>query len=89
MKSWQEIYDEVPMVFNRKDEQALTEAFEDFVGGSQNGFQLMRIHTCAKQSTSGNQFTFRKTKNTYEVFVEMAKKVGFTEEHCDAFYDLP
>ena len=87
--SWDKIYAEVPDApfGGGKDERELHSAFETFVG-RQRAFQLMRIHTAAKQAASGNQFTLRKLPSAQERFYQMAQEQGFTVEECDAYLSL-
>jgi len=75
--------------FGGIDEQALTDEFEEFVGGPRRGFRLKDIYTRAQQSTSGNRYTLKKMPTTNEVFLRMAKNDGYTERQAKAFLELP
>ena len=71
------------------DEQAKHEAFEELVGGPDRGFRLMRLHTAAQQSTSGNRFSLsRNQPSTEDVFRKRAKADGYTDEQITAFLEL-
>jgi hypothetical protein len=89
--SWQEVYQEVPDApFGRgKDERALTEAFEQFVGGPERAFRLMRIHGRARGVTSGNRYRLhRKGSTTEKLFVRFARSEGFSEDEVRAYLDV-
>lgn len=96
MKTWREVYDNVPAApFNasRKDERALINAFEDFVGGRERGFRLMRIHGNVRDNTklyeSLPRYGGEKKLTEEQRFIEAAKRDGFTEEQAKAFLSLP
>lgn len=96
MKTWREVYDNVPAApFNasRKDERALINAFEDFVGGPERGFRLMHIHERVRQNTkmyeAGYFYGGEKKLTEEQRFIEAAKRDGFTEEQAKAFLSLP
>ena len=86
--NWQQVYDAIPMRFGRKDEQILTQAFEDFVGGVSQARRLFNLYKQAKNTTSGNCFTLQKMPNTHDVFLELAQENGFTEEQAEALYSM-
>jgi hypothetical protein len=91
MASWQEVCEEVPDApFGRgKDEQALTEAFEHFVGGPERAFGLMRLYGRAKRTASGNRYRLhRKGPTVEEVFRQSALRNGYTDEQATAYLDV-
>jgi hypothetical protein len=91
MATWQEIYDAIPdgPFGSGKDEQALTDAFEDFVGGPSRAFQLMRIYTKSQASAGKNYFKANKKDhiNLEQDFKERAGREDFTEEEAQAYLD--
>jgi len=71
------------------DEAATTEAFENFVGGSQRAFRLVNLARVASNSASGNRFTtdMRRHINPRDLFTKLALREGFTQEQADAYWD--
>jgi len=67
------------------DEQALTDAFEGFVGGPSQGFRLMRLHTAVQRQ--GKPF-YGKLAPLRQRFIEAAKRDGFTEEQAKAYLSV-
>ena len=91
MATWKEIYNAVP---NKpfgvgKDEQALTEAFENFVGGPKRGFHLMRIYGKSLGRVSKNYFKRDKADHIdlEQDFRDNAMYEGFTNEEATAYLD--
>ena len=97
MITWKEVLATVPPApFNpsAKDEQALEDAFEDFVGGPDRGFRLMRLYTNVNQSLQGHKenrtagWGYGPVKTVEQAFVEAAKRDGFTEEQAKAYLSV-
>ena len=91
MASWQEVFVEVPDApFGRgKDEGALTEAFESFVGGPERAFGLMRLYGRAREATSGNGYRLQGGCPTSEaIFRGLALRHGYTDEQATAYLDV-
>ena len=94
MRTWSEVYKAVPAApFNpsAKDEQALTDAFEDFVGGPEQGFRLMRLYTDAVSGFSGYypcDHHYGKPPTVEQRFIAAAAGHGFTEEQAKAYLSV-
>lgn len=68
------------------DEQATTDAFEDYMGSV---YRAQRIFGIYKQSYPGIRVSaFDKPKSKEEIFWHKAKDAGFTENEIDALLSI-
>ncbi len=74
-------------LFDRKDEQKMTEQFEDLIGRVR-AEQLLQIWKNSYPLGTRYEFLFGKGKTRVQVFEEKAKQEGFTDEEIIAFQDL-
>jgi len=91
MTTWKEIFEAIPNnpFGSGKDEQALTDAFEDFVGGPSKTFELMRLYT-KSQVVAGKNYFKNDPKDHIDLkehFMSRAKEAGFTQEEAEAYLD--
>lgn len=73
-----------------KDGQALTDAFEEFVGGRSRAGRLERLRRAAAEGTrrSGLDLLMRGPADPDKVFAEKAEREGFTSEQVKAAIDV-
>ena len=91
MATWQETYERIPdaQIGAGKDERALTEAFECFVGGPERAFRLMRTYRRAREAASGNRYRLHRKGPTIEdIFRKLALRNGFTDEQANAYLHI-
>ena len=67
-----------------KDEQLMTESFEELVGGVSKARQLFNLY---KNSHSHNPL-YGEKRTKQQVFETKAKNEGFTNEQIQFFYEL-
>jgi len=86
--TWQEIYDAVPVKESGiKDESALADAFQKFIGGPSRQYQLQRIFG-KSVAASGKSRLKKKKEDRVDLemhFLKSAMREGFTEEEVQAY----
>jgi hypothetical protein len=76
----------IPGPFGGVDEQATTDAFEQFVGGVRKAQHLLYLYNNSYPHGTEMDRLMGKGRTKDQVFRTKAKREGFTDAHINAFF---